>query len=176
ALARLARRRLEIVDRAYRRPVDHLAVEKVGAARSDHAAAGPVDRHALAHRAAEQVMDRDAERLAPDVETGIEDCAGGVLVEAARDRAGERIERGLDAADRARVLADQELAHAVDRGGDAGAAMLLELRPAGEARVGAHLEERVDFPAAIDVKLLEFDDLHALARLPCVRHLTLAHN
>src|SRR5262249_32786847 len=175
-LARLARGSLEIVDGAHGGGVDHLAVEVFRAARPDHAAARPVDRDALAHRPAEQLVDRHAQRLALDVEAGVEGCAGGVLVKAPRYRAGERIERGVEVADRARVLPDQELAHAVDRGGDAGAAMFPELRPAGHALIGADLEKRVDLPPAIDMKLLKLGYLHSLPRFPPLRGPTLAHN
>src|SRR5262249_60630752 len=88
---------------------------------------------------------------------------------APRSREGERIERGVEVADRARVLPDQELAHAVDRGGDAGAAMFPELRPAGHALIGADLEKRVDLPPAIDMKLLKLGYLHSLPRFRPLR-------
>src|SRR5215470_14231043 len=103
-LARLAGGGREVIDRAHRRGVDHLAVEILGAACPDHPAARPVDWDALAYRAAEQLVDRHAERLALDVEAGVKNSAGSVLVEPARYAACERIERGLEAADRARVL------------------------------------------------------------------------
>src|SRR5215468_237830 len=164
AVARLAGGSLEIVDGAHRGGVDHLAVEIFGAARPDHAAARPVDRDALAPRPAEQLIDWHAQRLAFDVEAGVENSGGGVLVETARYRARERIERGIKAADRTRVLPDQELTHALDRGGDAGASVFPELRPAGKPLIGADLQERIDLPTAIDMKFFELGDLHSAPR------------
>src|SRR6266545_8028079 len=61
----------------------------------------------------------------------------------------------------ARVLPHQHLAHAADRGADAGAAMLPELRPAGNALIGADLQERIDFPAAIDVEFVKLNYFHS---------------
>src|SRR5262249_11315241 len=106
-----------------------------------------------------------AERLALDVEAGVENCAGSVLVEPARYAARERIECGLEAADRARVLTRHQLPHAMDRGRDAGAAVLPELRPAGEPLGGADLQKRIDLPAAIDMKMLKLCNLHSPPRL-----------
>src|SRR5262249_53025685 len=156
--------------------VDHLAVEISRTARPDYAAARPVDRDALAHRPAEQLIDRHAQRLAFDVEAGVENGAGCILVEAPRYRPGERIERGVKAADRARILAAQELAHAVDCGGEAGAAVLPELRPAGHDLIGGDLQKRVDLPPAIDVKLFKLGYLHSVPRFRPLRGPTLAHN
>ena len=84
ALARLARGGLEVIERAHCRPVDDLAVEKLGTARAQDAAARPVDRHVVAHRAAEKLVDRDTQRFAADVEARILDCRDGVRREPAR--------------------------------------------------------------------------------------------
>src|SRR5437867_4409524 len=78
AVARFAGRCLEIIDGAHRRPIDHFAVEIFGAAGSDYAATRPVYRDAVAHRAAEEFIDWHAERLALDIQAGVENGAGGV--------------------------------------------------------------------------------------------------
>src|SRR4029077_15901371 len=101
----------------------------------------PVDRHAVTHGASEQLMDRHAERLAADVEAGIEDRPCRIGVKPASDRAREGIKQSLDAADRPRVLADKNFAHALDGGPDARASVLLEFRPAGKPFVRADLQE-----------------------------------
>src|SRR4030095_3220734 len=64
----------------------------------------------------------------------------------------------------------------MDRGGDAGAAVLPELRPAGHALVGADLEKRVDFPPTVDMKLFNLGYLHSVPRFCPLRGPTLAHN
>ena len=166
ALARLARRGLEVVERAHRRLVDHLAVEHVGAARAQHAAARPVDRHAVAHRAAEQFVDRHAERLALDVEAGVLDRRDRVGVQSACGRARGGVERRVDPPDVARVLADQSCSEPADDLRHAAAAAFVELRPADDAFVGGDLQERIGVPAAVGVEVLELDDFHGL---PCVR-------
>src|SRR5262245_61705804 len=160
ALARLAGGSLEVVDGAHGRGVDHLAVKIFGTACPDHPTARPVDRDALADCPAEQLIDWHAQRLALDGEAGVENSAGGIRIEARRYGAGERIEGGVEAADRAWVFPNQQLAHAVDRGSDAGATMFPELRPAGHALIGADLEKRVDLPPAIDMKLVKLGYLH----------------
>src|SRR5437879_3447928 len=73
ALGRLAAGGLEVLDRAYGRLVDHLAAEQGGRAGPHHAAARPIDWDALAHRTAQELVDRDLERLALDVEAGVKD-------------------------------------------------------------------------------------------------------
>src|SRR5262249_14154317 len=131
ALARLARGGLEALERAHRWPVDHLAVEKVGTARAQDAAARPIDRHAVAHGAAEKLVDGNPEGLAADVEAGILDRRDGVRREPARRRSGAGVERRVDAGDCAGVLPDERGTEAVDQGAHALAAALVELRPAG---------------------------------------------
>ena len=160
ALARFAGGPAEIVEAAHRRPVDHLAVEHVGAARAQDPAARPIDRHPVAQRAAEQLVDRNAERLALDVETGIHDRSDGVRCEPARGRPRLGVQRRVDAADLARVPTDERGAEAMDHAGHAPAAALVELGPTGDALVGGDLQERIGVPAAVDMKVLELHDLH----------------
>src|SRR5262249_44781558 len=164
ALARLARGGLEIVERAHRRPIDHLAVEKLDTTGAQHAAARPVDLHAVANGAAEKLVDRNAERLTLDVEARILDGGDGMGADPARGRPRAGVERRVDAPQRAWVLADQRGTEAVDQGGHALAAALVELGPAGEALVGGDLQEGIGVPAAIGLEILELDDLHPLPR------------
>src|SRR5262249_42393943 len=124
-------------------------------------------RHAVAHRAAEKLVDRNPERLAADVEAGILDGGNGVRREPARGRPRAGVERGVDAGDRARVLADERGAEAVDQRRHTLAAALVELGPARDALIGGDLQERVGVPAAVGVELLELDDLHPLPRSWC---------
>src|SRR6478752_7406253 len=169
ALARLARGGLEIVEAAHRRPIDHLAVEKLGTAGAQDAAARPIDRQALAHGPAKKLVDGNAERLATDVETGILDGGDGVGRKPARGRTGAGVERGVDAGDRAWVLSDERLAQSVDQRGHPLATALVELGPAGDAYVGGDLQEGIGVPAAVGMEVLELDDLHSLSRLAFAR-------
>src|SRR6185295_15008406 len=66
---------------------------------AQRAAARPIDRHPVAQRAAEQLIDRNAERLALDVETGIHDRSDGVRGEPAGGRPRLGVQRRIDAAD-----------------------------------------------------------------------------
>src|SRR5258708_16173012 len=79
----------------------------------------------------------------------------------------ERVERGVDAGDRAGVLADERGAEAVDQRRHAFAAALVELGPARDALIGGDLQERIGVPAAVGVEILELDDLHPVARIWC---------
>jgi hypothetical protein len=169
ALARLARGGLEVVEAAHRRLIDHLAVEKLGTAGAQDAATRPIDRQALTHGAAKKLVDGNAERLAADIEAGILDGGDGVGRKPARGRARAGIERGVDAGDRARVLADEFASQPVDQGGHSLAAALVELGPAGDALVGGDLQEGIGVPAAIGMEVLELDDLHSRPRLAFAR-------
>src|SRR5262245_8897854 len=95
ALAPLARGGFEIVERAHRRPIDHLAVEEIGTAGAQNPATRPIDRHAVAHRPAEKLVDRNTERLAADVEAGVLDGGNGVGREPARGRPRTGAKRGV---------------------------------------------------------------------------------
>src|SRR5262249_23508099 len=152
--ARLARRGFEIVEGPHGRAIDHLAVEEIGTAGAQDPAARPIDRHALAHRAAEKLVDRYAERLAADVEAGIHEGSdgGGRRPAGGRPRAG--VKRGVKAGDGARVLANERSAEALNQGGHALAAALVELGPARDALIGGDLQERISVPPAVGVEVL----------------------
>jgi hypothetical protein len=159
--ARLCPRRLEVVEAAHRRGVDHLAVEQRGRPRADDAAARPIDRDALAHGTAQKLDHRHAQRLALDIEAGVEDRPHSVAGKPARDGADMGIKRCIDAADRAGVLADQAPAEATDQRREPPPPALLELRPAAKALVRADLEKGIGVPAAIGMEVLELGDFHA---------------
>jgi hypothetical protein len=48
----------------------------------------------------------------------------------------------------------------MDQRSEAAAPAFLELRPADQALIGGDLEERVAVPAAVDMEVLDFRDLH----------------
>src|SRR5262249_55562046 len=111
-----------------------------------------------------KLIDRNAERLAADVEAGIHDGGDGVGRESARGRPRAGVKRGVNAGDGAGVLADEHGAEAVDHGGHALAAALVELGPARDAPIGGDLKERISVPPAVGVEVLELDDLHSVPR------------
>src|ERR1700746_2765165 len=84
----------------------------------------------------------------------------GATRASARGRPRASVERGVDAGDRARVLADEPGAEAVDQRRHAFAAAFVELGPAREALIGGHLQERIGVPAAVGVETLELAVLH----------------
>src|SRR5262249_20553608 len=126
-----------------------------------------IDRHALAHRAAEKLVDRNTERLAADVEAGILDGGDGVGRESARGRPRAGVKGGVNAGDGAWVLSDERGAEAVDQGGHTLASALGGLGPALDALLGGYLQERIGVPPAVGVKVLELDDLHSVPRVWC---------
>jgi hypothetical protein len=109
----------------------------------------------------------NAQRLALDVEAGIEDGADRIGLQPARGGADVRIERRIDATDGARVLADQACAQPMDQGGEPAAAAFLELRPAHQPLVGGDLEKRIGVPAAVDMEVLDLRDLHRVPSRSC---------
>ena len=149
----------QVVERAHRLDAHHLGVaEAVGAAMR------PVERQAVAHRPAEQGIDRNAQRLGLDVQQRVLDGGHRLLVQAARRLARDGLLPRHDALDRPRILADQALRHAADHGGEAGAAVaLVVFRPADQAVVGRDLEEREVAPAGVAVQILDLGDFHGVS-------------
>ena len=68
-----------VVERAHRLDAHHLGIAEAVAA-----AMRPVERQAVAHRPAEQLVDRNAQRLGLDVEQRVLDRGHRLLVDAAR--------------------------------------------------------------------------------------------
>src|SRR6266487_4468879 len=69
---------------------------------------------------------------------------------------------------------DERGAEAVDQGGHALAAALVELGPSRDAFVGGDLQERIGVPPAVGVEVLELDDLHSVPRVWCFWHVCCA--
>src|SRR5260370_18147662 len=74
------------------------------------------------------------------------------------------VERRVDPADRAGVLADERGPEAVNDPGQSPAAALVELRPADETRVSRDLEKGIGVPTPVGVQVLELHDLHGVPR------------
>ena len=123
----------------------------------------PVQAHAIAHRSAEQLVDRHLQRASLQVEQPVLDGADGLLHDAARRLATNRLHQRHVRLERARVFADQIWREALDDGVQAGPAEgLVELAPADQAVVGSDLQ--IVEVAAARVGLHGFNalDLHAL--------------
>src|SRR5690606_20041324 len=151
-----------VVERAQRRDLHRL-----GPGQAVGAAMRPVQADALAHRPAEQLVDRHAQRLRLDVQKSVLDCADRLLDHASARLAAERVKQGADRLVAPRVLADDRRREVLDRGRHALAAeRFVVLAPADQPLVGADLEEiEVPMPG-IGVQALEPGDLHGLASLP----------
>jgi hypothetical protein len=149
----------KVVERAHRLDAHHLGVAEAVAA-----AMGPIKRQAVAHRPAEQGMDRNAERLGLHVQKGVLDGSHRLLVHATRRLARDGVLGGHDSFDRPRVLADQALGHAPDHGGQAGTAItLIIFGPAHQAVVGGDLQEREIPPTGITMHIFDLCDLHGVS-------------
>ena len=121
----------------------------------------PVEPDALAHRAAQQLVDRDAERLGLDVEQRVLDRADRLLHHPAAGLAADRVEQRRHRLVGARVLADHDRRQMLDRGGDALAAEgFVVLAPADQPVVGGDLEEIEIAVAGVRMQALERSDLH----------------
>ena len=121
----------------------------------------PVQRQPVAHRAAEQRIDRHAQRLRLDVEQRVLDRRHRLLVDAARRLARHGIIGRGDPFDRPRIHADQALRQAADHGGKTRAAVaFVVFGPADDAIVGGDLEKRKVAPAGVAVQILDPDNFH----------------
>src|SRR5260370_38448678 len=80
----------------------------------------------------------------------------------------ERVERGVDAGDRAGALAEERGAEAVDQRRHAYAAALVGLGPARDALIAGHAQERSGLPASLGVAPLALPELHPLRRSCCL--------
>ena len=121
-----------------------------------------VAEHAVAHAAAEQLVDRRAERLAEDVPAGDLDRRDHRAVDVAaieRDAVEEALGERTDAA---RVLADDEMLEFAHAGfGGADEAVERPLADAVQALVGHDLDEQPVLPAGADGVGLDPGDAHA---------------
>ena len=120
-----------------------------------------VAEDAVAHPAAEKLMDRRAERLAEDVPAGDLDRGDhGAVDVAAVER--DAVEHALGKrADAQRILADDEMLELADAGlGRADEAVERALADAVEPRIGVHLDEEPVLPAGADSEGLDAGDAH----------------
>ena len=141
----------------------------VGIAHAVGAAMRPVDRNAVAQLAAEQLIDRHAQRLALDVEQRVLDGGDGLADDAAARLGRSGGEHGVDQLDLHRVHADHVGHQRLDHARQAGAAeAFVVFRPADDA-VGRHeLEKREGPPSRVALEDFESLDLHRFPR-SCVR-------
>jgi hypothetical protein len=120
-----------------------------------------VDSHPVAGRAAQQLVDGDAERLPLDVPQGLVDAAQGRRQDGAAAVERVAVDRLPVVDDAARVLPDQRRRDLLDRGPDGQRAAFDDgLAEADDPRVGVHLEEE---PARLDEERLELRDLESAA-------------
>ncbi len=122
----------------------------------------PIELQAVAHRSAEHLVDRHAQRLGLDVDERVLDRGDRHLVDPAGGLPGRGVEMGAVTLDRPRVLADQEaLGELQDDPGQPLRAIALHIfRPADDPLVGGDLEKRIDPPAGIAMQVFDLDDLH----------------
>jgi hypothetical protein len=122
----------------------------------------PIDRQTVAQRAAEQFVDRDAERLRLDVDQRILDRRDRHLIDAARRLPRRRIEQSRDRFDRARVAADQKaLGETLNDAGQPLRAITLHVfRPPGDALVCGDLQKGIDPPAGVAMQVFDLGDFH----------------
>ena len=129
----------------------------------------PVDRDALAHRAAEQLVHRHAERLALDVQQRVLDRGDGARIDPARRLHLAHPQHRGDLLHRPRIQPDQRVGQAADHAGQAAAAIGLGVfRPADQPVIGGELEERKRAPAGVAVQVLDLREFHDVAPL-CAR-------
>ena len=150
ALAHFAPDLTDIIQRAHRRACNHLAVEQITIAAAKKSAMRPVDGQSVSNRAAQQFINRDAQRLGLDIQAGIDHRSHGMRLQTAGGRTGLRVKHGVDTRHIARILADQTFPKTVDQPGEPLAtARLVELRPADDALVGGDFQKREVFPTPI---------------------------
>src|SRR5207245_8324846 len=109
----------------------------------------PCEANPVAHRAAEELVDRYAERLGLDVPQGQLDAGHRLVRDAAAVLAHAPQHVPVEALDGLRVLPDQEIGDVADRPGDAvGTPVVAALAPADQPGVGLDAHERPRPPAA----------------------------
>ena len=143
--------RHDIVERAQRRDLHGLGPgETIGAA------VRPVQSDALAHRAAEQLVNWNAEGLGLDVQKRVLDRADGLLDHATGGLAADRVQQRDHCLVGPRVHADDLRGEVLDRGSHAlPAKQLVVLAPADQAFIGADLKKIEVARSGIGVQALE---------------------
>ena len=155
---------LHVVERADRIEAGPL-LDAARVADPPGAAVRPVELQPVAHRAAQHLVDRDAESLRLQVHQRVLDRGDRLLRDTADRLARHAVQIGGDLLHRPRIPANQLLAELADHAGEAGRAVPFhELRPADKALVGADLEEREVAPARVAVQVLDLRDAHGRPR------------
>ncbi len=145
---------------AQRRRAQHVAEP-----RARRPAVRPVQPHAVAHRAAEELVDRHAEGLGLDVPERQLDAGHRLVAHAAQVLARGAQHVPVQALDRPRILADQQRGQVLHRARDAvRAAIVAAFSPAHEAVVGLDANEGPGPPAAVTVQGFHARDLHGSRR------------
>ena len=126
------------------------------------AAVRPVELEPVSHRSAEQVADRNPERLALDVEERVLHGRDRLLDHAARRLAGGGVELRADAGDGERVFAHHPIGHEPfdDAAESRAAVTLVVLADAGDPFVRRHLEKGKVAPPRVAVEHLAAGNLH----------------
>ena len=126
-----------VVERA-----DGRDLQLLGVAHPVRPAMGPVEADALAHGAAQELVDGNPQSARLDVQQRVLDGGDGLLDHAARGLPPQRVHGGDVRLPRARVLADDRRGQPVDHRRETGAAeRFVVLAPAHEPRIGGDLEE-----------------------------------
>jgi hypothetical protein len=121
----------------------------------------PVEADPVPHGAAQELVDRDAERARLHVHERVLDGADGLLDDAARRGAAERLHQRHLRLEGARVLADEDGDQAADQLGQPWPAeRLVVLAPADEPLVGRDLDEIEASPAGVGMEGLRRGDPH----------------
>jgi hypothetical protein len=145
----------DVVEVAQRR-----RVEQSGVADAISPAMRPVERQARAIGPAKQAVNRNAERLALDVEQRVGERRDGVLVDATAGLDGPRAQERRDLVHRECVHAEEQITQRGDDASDAGSAGVLAVfRPADDPGVGRDLEEAGAAKSGVAVNMLDACDL-----------------
>jgi hypothetical protein len=141
--------RFHVVEVAHRRDPEPL-LEDLGLNCPEVAAVRPVERDSRAVWAAEERIDRHAQRLRLEIQTSVLDGADRLMRHAAGRQPRDRMEHGAERADAQWVLADDARREAADDlRRTAGAEAVIELRPADEPFIGRQLQEGQSPPSAV---------------------------
>jgi hypothetical protein len=153
--------RHDVLDRADRLDRGPLP-DPLGVASTIGAAMRPVERQPVAQRAAQHLVDRNAQRLGLDVDEGVFDGTDRHRVDAACGLPRCRVGDSGDALDRARIGADQiALGELADDARQSLPAIALHIfRPANDAPVGGNFQKRIDPPAGVAVQIFDLGDFH----------------
>src|SRR5206468_4477390 len=141
--------------------------EQVAQAGARGAAVRPVQTHAVAERPAEQLVHRHAERLGLDIPERQLDARDGLVAHAAEGLARVSEHVPVQALDRPRILADEQMREVANAAGDAvRAAVIAALSPAHQPVIRLDADEGPGPPAAISVQRLHARDLHGCPPSP----------